>query len=514
MLARSRGFLAALATLLSLLVGAEALFRASPTREALRDSKRHSALPHYYRTSIDFDPEVVFLGDSRAMYGVDPEAVSRAVEAWARRPLPGYNLALPGAPPIAQLALVDHVLGRGRAPRFVVLHVSPYMFSTANDPRRVREALYSVYTLPGVLHALRAGMPLEDALTAAAHASSELLRYRRGLLLHVLDGYELGAPLPISRAGVESMPPVPYETRRRAARARAREFARMLARPRARFDGHQLRYLEAALRRLRGAGAEVVLVSSPEGPLLAREGGPRTIVPEYAARVSSLASRLGVAFYDYRRTGALRDFEFADGDHMTRAGALRYSALLARDVLAPRVAGETIAAGGSFMPPRPHRGCAIVEDFERLSLTDWRFEGRAFAEGPLSGSTGDQPTVAGFFGVQLLASYHPAEGDAAQGAAVSPPFLLDRPELRLRVGGGGDPHLAVELRVGGEVVRAARGSGTEALVEVRWSVEELRGRWAEIRVVDGSSRAGGHIFVDHIETCSPARADGGPLGGS
>ncbi|MBC7171330.1 MAG: hypothetical protein H5U40_02825, partial [Polyangiaceae bacterium] len=220
------------------------------------------------------------------------------------------------------------------------------------------------------------------------------------------------------------------------------------------------------------------------------------------------------AFYDHRSVGLLRDFEFSDGDHPSRAGALRYSSVLARDVLLPMVAPEMERDTRRFSPPQPHRGCELVEDFEATSQPGWRFEGHAFAEGPLSGSTGTQRTITGFLGVQLLNSYHPDAGDTARGIALSPPFVLDRSELRLRVGGGRDPRLRVELLVDGEVLRTARGDGTEALDEVRWNVEELRGRTARLRIIDASSTRSGHILVDHVERCWPAQEDGGPLGGS
>jgi hypothetical protein len=491
-----------------LLGGAEVAFRASSMRDALRDAKRHSALPHRYR-SIDFDPDAVFLGDSRTMYGVDPEAVSRAVLAWSGRALRGYNLALPGAPPVAQLALLDHVLDRGQPPRFVVMHVSPYMFSTENEEARVREALYSVFTVPGAYDALRVGMPLEDALVAAAHASSELLRYRRGFVAHVVERAPSSAAERLSRSGVASMPNVPYATQRRAAEARAREFARIVAHPRARFDEQQLRYLEVVVRRLRGAGSRVALVASPTSSPLWRNDGPGTIVPEFMDRMAAAAARLGVDFHDHRRSHPIRDFEFADGDHPSRPGALRYSTFLARDVLVPMITGAA-PPHERFVPPAPHRGCALVDDFESLSMRGWRLEGRAFDEWASSGASG----VSGFLGVQLLSSRDPSEGDAARGVAVSAPFVLDRQELRLRVGGGRDPRLAVQLLVDGTPVRSARGKGTGALDQVRWNVEDVRGRTAEIVVVDDAAGRGGHILVDHIEQCTSTEADGEQLGGT
>lgn len=67
------------------------------------------------------------------------------------------------------------------------------------------------------------------------------------------------------------------------------------------------------------------------------------------------------------------------------------------------------------------------------------------------------------------------------------------------VGGGAYPgETAVNLLVGGEVVRSATGEAEEWLDWRSWDVREFRGQQARVEIVDRHQGDGGHISVDHL----------------
>jgi fructan beta-fructosidase len=72
-------------------------------------------------------------------------------------------------------------------------------------------------------------------------------------------------------------------------------------------------------------------------------------------------------------------------------------------------------------------------------------------------------------------------------------FMLADAPARIR-----SDETAVNLLVGGDVVRSAAGKESEALDWVAWNVEDLIGREARIQIVDRNSGGWGHILADQI----------------
>ncbi len=153
--------------------------------------------------------------------------------------------------------------------------------------------------------------------------------------------------------------------------------------------------------------------------------------------------------------------------------------------------------------PKPPAGGRVVFDFERPDLTGWDVMGKAFGHRSVDGLLWDpkrrraQGLVAGAGGRRWLSSFH--GGDAATGQARSPVFVLDRPMLRLRVGGGRQlGHLEVRLLIGKKVVKRATGNNSERFRTVRWNVAAFRGQRARLEVVDQATGGWGHLQLDDV----------------
>lgn len=144
----------------------------------------------------------------------------------------------------------------------------------------------------------------------------------------------------------------------------------------------------------------------------------------------------------------------------------------------------------------------VVADFEQDSYGQWTVTGTAFGMGPARGTLPNQMHVEGFRGQGLVSSF--VGGDTSVGSLTSPEFLVERKFIAFLIGGGkNETDLALQLLVGGQVVRSATGpndkdGGSEALEQHSWDVTEFTGQKAVIRIVDQSTGGWGHLNVDHL----------------
>jgi sucrose-6-phosphate hydrolase SacC (GH32 family) len=137
----------------------------------------------------------------------------------------------------------------------------------------------------------------------------------------------------------------------------------------------------------------------------------------------------------------------------------------------------------------------LVADFEE-DYGGWKAEGEAFGDQPATGTLPNQQPVTGYRGRGLVNSY--LRGDASQGTLTSPPFEISAGYISFLIGGGSHAETRVDLRVEGKVARTAKGRDRERLVWQSWDVRDLRGKRAEIQVVDRHSGGWGHINFDHV----------------
>jgi levanase len=143
----------------------------------------------------------------------------------------------------------------------------------------------------------------------------------------------------------------------------------------------------------------------------------------------------------------------------------------------------------------------VLADFEADTYGAWTATGDLAGTGPFRGGDGreGERIVDTFFG--------PAgNGDALQGAVVSPEFEITRDHLSFLVAGGSSPQTQVRLQVGGETVRATSGQDSGTLNWASWDVRALRGQRARIVIADESTGGWGHVLADHfVLSDQPAR---------
>jgi levanase len=147
----------------------------------------------------------------------------------------------------------------------------------------------------------------------------------------------------------------------------------------------------------------------------------------------------------------------------------------------------------------------VFEDFESGSYDPgWTLTGDFVGTQPVPGTIGDQQPVSGYEGTYLVNTF--LDHDLSTGTITSPTFTISGNYINLLVGGGshpfpGDaanPPTAVNLIVGGQVVRTATGQDSERLNWVNWDVSTWAGQSAQIQIVDQNTGGWGHINVDHI----------------
>jgi hypothetical protein len=166
----------------------------------------------------------------------------------------------------------------------------------------------------------------------------------------------------------------------------------------------------------------------------------------------------------------------------------------------PMVIGEPSTMRYLLRRQDDETSARVLFDFENAKFDGWTIEGDAFSQGPTTSHPGHQNAIYGAVGQRLANSYDPSRRDAAKGRLLSPPFVIDRPRMGLRVGGGTRSSTRVDLIVDGRVEKTATGifQGSESMVRVAWDVGHLQGREARIMLVDEDDGSWGHLLCDHV----------------
>ena len=147
----------------------------------------------------------------------------------------------------------------------------------------------------------------------------------------------------------------------------------------------------------------------------------------------------------------------------------------------------------------------VIEAFEGDGFDSWQTTGTGFGLAPIAGKVdGVNGEFRNYGGNALVCSGH--RGDAATGTLTSPEIMLTHAKLGFLVAGGNHPgKTAVQLLVGGKVVREATGANDLTLRETVWDIAEFKGKKGVIRLVDDHVGAWGFIAADHFVFSTDAK---------
>ncbi|MHC4187515.1 MAG: hypothetical protein ACYSRQ_04905, partial [Planctomycetota bacterium] len=134
----------------------------------------------------------------------------------------------------------------------------------------------------------------------------------------------------------------------------------------------------------------------------------------------------------------------------------------------------------------------VIEDFESESYGQWTADGEAFGKGPM------EEDIVGNLGRKVAAS----TGGSGVGTLTSPAFTIERNAIYLLLGAieidGPAQEVAVKLLLDGDVVRTVTPDRYHAMFWYSWDVTDLKGKEAQIRIVDNDKRRAALILVDQI----------------
>ncbi|MFD6094633.1 GH32 C-terminal domain-containing protein [Oerskovia sp. NPDC060338] len=159
---------------------------------------------------------------------------------------------------------------------------------------------------------------------------------------------------------------------------------------------------------------------------------------------------------------------------------------------------------GGQLGNEPPSGALLWQGFEvaeASTLADLGWTGTGDLAATRSPSTSGGDYVIG--GKRLNTWEGGPKGDDNVGTLTSPAFEIDADHLSMLVGGGqrsdaDSQVLQVQLLVEGEVVRHLTGPAAGALNWRSWDVSDLRGKQAQLRIVDEATGGWGHLTLDHV----------------
>ncbi|MEZ5941878.1 MAG: PSD1 and planctomycete cytochrome C domain-containing protein [Planctomycetaceae bacterium] len=173
----------------------------------------------------------------------------------------------------------------------------------------------------------------------------------------------------------------------------------------------------------------------------------------------------------------------------------------ANDVDKYILATQSVLAAGIELKPRANE--IVFEDFESGTYDGWTVEGEAFGTGPVT--LADLPDYqgkingTGKFFVNSHLKRNGGRGDVHTGRLTSRPFSIEHRYIRFWIGGGGHAgKTCVNLVVDGAVARTNTGPSNNQMVLAEWDVAELKGKSAQIQVVDEGTSGWGNIGLDHV----------------
>jgi hypothetical protein len=165
-----------------------------------------------------------------------------------------------------------------------------------------------------------------------------------------------------------------------------------------------------------------------------------------------------------------------------------------------KLGGRSIVVDGGYVkePTPPQALIDPIFDMKDWRMPGWTFEG-TFLHWPVKNPRRFNWNNDGLPFIGTCEDGRGAFEDEFQGTITSPTFVVTKPSIKLKVGGGNGKGAYVELiDEEGKMLAVARGKESETMDEVVWDVTAHKGKPLRIRIVDKEVGGWGHINVGNI----------------
>ena len=176
--------------------------------------------------------------------------------------------------------------------------------------------------------------------------------------------------------------------------------------------------------------------------------------------------------------------------------------------------GAGVLCATAAVPAAAVRADVPFDDFEGAGWGDWQAEGEAFARGPFPWrERASYHDVRGHHGARYVTSHDIRGGldcgdtDNLTGTLQSPPFVVARHFVNLRLAGGRRDDAYVEVVVDGVSIARRTGHDGNDLRPSSLDVRSAAGKTAVLRIVDQAKGGWGNITLDDIVFSDRSTAD-------
>ncbi len=190
---------------------------------------------------------------------------------------------------------------------------------------------------------------------------------------------------------------------------------------------------------------------------------------------------------------------------------------VARYLLAVRELHTTDIKAASQASSAQNSRDILFEDFESGTYRNWTITGTAFGDKPQTQQTiGNYQGDVGAKGKWFVNSHNirkigndVGKGDAHTGTLTSKTFTIERDHVTFLIGGGAHKdQTCVNLLVDGKVVRTATGGNDNRMSPASFDVRDLKGKKAQLQIVDNHAGGWGNIGFDHVVFTNDPAGDG------
>ncbi len=302
------------------------------------------------RRATGGQPTVIMLGSSRTAWGFQARSLDHFLSQELGAPATTYNFGILAAGPVTELLMLKRLLAQGIRPKLMVVEVlSPVLVDWNSCPAEVTW-MAGTRLWPADLEVLRRlhsptlsfwGLWLQNALHPSytyrvplvCEVAPEWLTWqaRAGHLYHLISGMDEGGWAPMAKYW-ETRSPQQYQQGLKDVKKWASGFFTNF-----RLGPQACQALRETLNLCRRHGIATALVLMPEASGL-REFYPPAAWQEIRALVGQVSREYRSPLIDAREW--IADEDFADGQHLRRRGAFRFTRRLAYE-LAPILGGPT-----------------------------------------------------------------------------------------------------------------------------------------------------------------------------